>query len=165
MNIGLIKSFNGQFGFIKSENGDVYFHKSVIKSSDIIEKGDEVEYKVEPSKKKIGSYQANEITLIKKAERKEKIWGTTLIGAIKWFDADKGFGIIRTLENKDYFLHNSNYHSEIELLEPGNIFVFQEKHIKNKSSAVNCRFACEYEDFLTALKYLSLNDRKICPDE
>ncbi len=63
---GTIKTFNGQFGFLKSELGDTYFDKSGIVGKMSIDKGDEVEFKTEPSQKKVGSLQGCEISLIKK---------------------------------------------------------------------------------------------------
>src|SRR5690554_3386749 len=66
---GTVKFFNGQFGFLKSELGDTYFNKSGIVGNISIDKGDEVEFKTEPSLKKEGSLQCCEITLIKKFEK------------------------------------------------------------------------------------------------
>ncbi|MGL5618673.1 MAG: cold-shock protein, partial [Tannerellaceae bacterium] len=32
-----------------------------------------------------------------------------LIGLVKWFDTEKGFGIIRTPDGEEYFLHVNSF--------------------------------------------------------
>ena len=95
---GVVKVFNGQFGFIKSDLGDTYFHKSGIANSTKIDIGDTVEFQIEPSIKKKDSFQAFGIIIIIKNDEKANKSTPHLIGILKWFDNDKGFGIICTPE-------------------------------------------------------------------
>ena len=158
---GTVKTFNGQFGFLKSELGDTYFHKSGIVGKISIAKGDEVEFKTEPSQKKEGSLQACEITLIKKFEKPSIQLVNPILGILKWFNEEKGFGIIATPEKLDYFLHKSNIHSVNLFPKTGDVLVFEEKIEKGKKVASSCKAVRDYEDLKIALEYLFKEDNVI----
>jgi cold shock CspA family protein len=83
-----------------------------------------------------------------------------LIGLIKWFDVVKGFGMVGTSNDGDFFLHTNNFESRFINLEKGKAVVFN-KSIdvkKDKSVAVDCRAISTYEDFAIALKSLNQYD-------
>lgn len=49
-----------------------------------------------------------------------------MIGKVKWFNADKGFGFIETEEGKDVFVHFSSIQSEgFKTLEEGQSVEFE----------------------------------------
>jgi len=153
---GTIKNFNGKFGFLQSELGDTFFHKSGIVGKTSIDKGDEVEFKIEPSQRKEGSLQAYEITLIKKFEKPSIPLVNPILGIVKWFNNKKGFGLIAAPKNTDYFLHKSNINSGN--LTKGDMVVFEQKTEKQKKVASNCKKVIDYEDFKIALAYLFKED-------
>ena len=158
---GTVKTFNGQFGFLKSELGDTYFNKSGIVGNISIDKGDEVEFKTEPSLKKEGSLQCCEITLIKKFEKPSIQLVNPILGILKWFNEEKGFGIIATPEKSDYFLHKSNFNAVNLSPKTGDALVFEEKTEKGKKVASNCKAVRDYEDLKIALEYLFKDDNVI----
>ena len=158
---GTVKAFNGQFGFLKSELGDTYFHKSGIVGNISLNKGDEVEFKTEPSLKKEGSLQCCEVTLIKKFEKPIIQQVNPILGIIKWFNDEKGFGIITTPEKNDYFFHKSNFKSIFPSPKTGDVLVFEKKKEKGKKVAFNCKTAKDYEDLKNVLEYLFKDDNVI----
>jgi cold shock CspA family protein len=84
-----------------------------------------------------------------------------LLGLIKWFDIFKGFGIVETSNDGEFFLHIKNFKDRFINLEKGKAVVFN-KSIdvkKDKPIAVNCKAISTYEDFKIVLK--SLNKRDI----
>ena len=158
---GTVKTFNGQFGFLKSELGDTYFNKSGIVGNISIDKGDEVEFKTEPSLKKEGSLQCCEITLIKKFEKPSIQLVNPILGILKWFNEEKGFGIIATPEKSDYILHKSNFNAVNLSPKTGDALVFEENTEKGKKVASNCKAVRDYEDLKIALEYLFKDDNVI----
>ena len=158
---GTVKVFKGHFGFIESELGDTFFHKSGLTDEVFVDIGDVVKFKIEPSTKKEGAYQATEITLIKKNERYSDPDAKLVIGVLKWYNGDQGYGIIGTPENQDYFLHKSNLKSSKTTVEKGTVLVFEDRIGKDKIEAINCRLAQTYGDWQLALNYLSKNDNVV----
>jgi cold shock CspA family protein len=47
-------------------------------------------------------------------------------GLIKWFDNDKGFGLVGTPNNEDYFLHAKSFSIKPESLKRGTVVIFSE---------------------------------------
>ena len=41
-----------------------------------------------------------------------------MVGAVKWYDSTKGFGFIRSDDNKDYFVHHSGITDSSVILIP-----------------------------------------------
>lgn len=79
------------------------------------------------------------------------------IGLIKWFDKEKGFGLIGTPEDGDYFLHMSNVIKDSYLLIRQTCAVVFNPEFDNKKSklyAENCRIADKIEDWLVVMNYL-----------
>lgn len=61
-------------------------------------------------------------------------------GKIKWFDHNKGFGIIINNYNKEFFLHKSNIKILPKLIQENDFVKFDESIINNKTCAINCFF-------------------------
>jgi cold shock CspA family protein len=85
---------------------------------------------------------------------------TMLIGLVKWFDPEKGFGIVGNPEEGEFFLHINNFINRPQSISKGTAIVFKKKIDlkKNRSSAENCRLIEELEDWKTILNYLDKPD-------
>jgi cold shock CspA family protein/ribosomal protein L37AE/L43A len=83
-----------------------------------------------------------------------------LIGLVKWFDADKGFGVVGTPNGEEYFLHINSFTSKPEKIFKGTPITFSPKTDKAKSrnSANNSRLVGIAEDWKTILSYLGKSD-------
>lgn len=63
------------------------------------------------------------------------------IGLIEWFDDSKGFGLLKTADNKEVFLHISNWKDSRNLNVENKIpILFNIGFQRNKSTALNCKF-------------------------
>jgi cold shock CspA family protein len=69
---GKIIMFNGKFGFITSELGETFFHKTGLEHDFDPQKNDEVEFQIKASKQKVNMVDACKIVLIKKGEKKKE---------------------------------------------------------------------------------------------
>ena len=136
---GKIKTFNGRFGFITSELGETFFHKSGLKHDFSPKKNDEVEFQTEPSKQKVNMFNACKIVLIKRGEKEERqtVDEKYLLGTVKWFDSKKGSGYI-SAGNTDYFIHVSNLLATTYISEK-DVVIFSKKFHNGKLSATNCQ--------------------------
>ena len=83
-----------------------------------------------------------------------------LIGLVKWFDADKGFGIIGTPGGEEYFLHINSFTTKPEKILKGTPIAFSPKidKAKNRNSADNSRLVGISEDWIVILSYLGKSD-------
>lgn len=83
-----------------------------------------------------------------------------LIGLVKWFDADKGFGVVGTPDGEEYFLHINSFTSKPEKILKGTPIAFSPKtdKAKNRNSADNSRLVGIAEDWKTILSYLGKSD-------
>ena len=70
------------------------------------------------------------------------------IGIIQWFDKEKGFGVIKTIEGSEYFLHVRQLRSRTEL-SMGMAVIFEKVAdvTKKRDIAVNCRLMDREEDW------------------
>jgi cold shock CspA family protein len=104
---GTVKMFNGQFGFITSDEEDVFFHKSGLEIGTTPDIGDTVKYTIEPSRTKKGKFQATQIRLMQKAKHSNSLQNKLPenLGHVDWYD-DRGYGMI-TNDDGDYFFHIS----------------------------------------------------------
>ena len=82
------------------------------------------------------------------------------IGLVKWFDADKGFGVVGRPSGEEYFLKINSFTSKPEKILQGMPIAFSPKtdKAKNRSSAENCRLVGITEDWKTILSYLGKSD-------
>ncbi len=83
-----------------------------------------------------------------------------LIGLIKWFDTEKGFGAIGTYKEGEFFLHTNNFLEKPSKLVKGTAIVFKKliDPKKNRNTAVNCKPVSTREDFSLILKSLTEQD-------
>lgn len=81
------------------------------------------------------------------------------VGLIKWFDFEKGFGVIITPSNGEYFLHKSNTKIQLQDLYLFAPIVFEPHFENNKNTASDCRFP-KNVNHLNAL--LQLNGENQC---
>lgn len=79
-----------------------------------------------------------------------------MIGLTKWFDSEKGFGVVGTPEGEEYFFHTNSFISKPEKILKGTPVVFSPKsdNVKNRKSANNIRLVGKTEDWKTILSYL-----------
>ncbi|MHC1738980.1 MAG: cold-shock protein [Ignavibacteriaceae bacterium] len=156
--VGKIKFYNGIFGFIESELGDTFFHERGLKIDFNPEKNDKIEFQLEPSTKKQGQMQACEIVLIKKNDDNELLQESDnrRIGIVKWFDSNKGYGVIGTPEGVDYFLRKNVLQSKI--ISSGNVLVFYGKNENGKNIVKKCLFTFGYSDWKLAYLYSGKKD-------
>jgi len=83
-----------------------------------------------------------------------------LIGLVKWFDADKGFGVVGTPDEEEYFLHINSFTTKPEKILKGTPIAFSPKidKAKNRKSADNSRLVGVAEDWKAILSYLGKSD-------
>ena len=82
------------------------------------------------------------------------------VGLIKWFDIDKKYGVIATVDSGDFFLHINNLESQTLSLSKG-VAVCFEKHIdksRNRNTAKRCREIHKQQDWELALSYIGKSD-------
>lgn len=77
------------------------------------------------------------------------------VGVIKWFDIIKGFGVIITPNEGEFFLHKSNCReSLVDLAEIGTALVFEKGFERGKVSAKNAHSPNSKEDFQVIMELL-----------
>jgi len=83
------------------------------------------------------------------------------IGIVKWFDTNKGFGVVGIPDESDFFLHQNNFMSKPEKISKGTALIFSNKYDykKKRNTAENCRLVGELEDWKTLLRYFGKPDR------
>lgn len=84
-----------------------------------------------------------------------------LIGLVKWFDSDKGFGVIGTPEGDEFFLHINSFISKPDKILKCTPIVFSPKadKTKNRNSAERSRLVGEAEDWNLILSYWGKADK------
>ena len=83
-----------------------------------------------------------------------------LIGLVKWFDPDKGFGVVGTPDGKDFFLHINSFTTIPEKILKGTPIAFSPKidKAKNRNSAEYSRLVGSAEDWKIILSPLGKSD-------
>ena len=83
-----------------------------------------------------------------------------LIGLVKWFDADKGFGVVVTPDGEEFFLHINSFSTRPEKILKGTPIAFSPKtdKVKNRNSAENSRLVGSSEDWKIIFSYLGKPD-------
>ena len=79
-----------------------------------------------------------------------------LIGLVKWFNDDNGYGIIETPEEGEFFLHINNFSTKPQSISKGTAVIFKKKvdPKTNRNTAENCRLVGDTEDWEIILNYL-----------
>jgi cold shock CspA family protein len=82
------------------------------------------------------------------------------IAIIKWFDVDKGFGVIENPSEGEFFLHINNFNDKSVILLKGEAVIFKKNYNikKDRTEAVNCRFVGELDDWKIICKNLGIAD-------
>jgi cold shock CspA family protein len=83
-----------------------------------------------------------------------------LIGILKWFKADNGFGVVGTPDEKEYFLHINSFAIKPRKLIIGTPIAFSisTKELKDRKSAENSRIVENSEDWAMIFDYLGKSD-------
>lgn len=111
--------FNKSYGFIRYDEGDIYFHISKVINPQNLDKNKNVSFNIKPSNRKKGSLEAINIEV---SSISKKIVGSN-IGEIDWFN-ERGFGVIKNDEN-EYFFHIAAVISESAKISVGDICIFE----------------------------------------
>lgn len=82
------------------------------------------------------------------------------IGLVKWFNPDKGFGVIGTPDDGDFFLHVNNLTISPEKITIGTAIAFTKEidKFKKRNTAINSRLVGEIEDWKIIFSYLGKPD-------
>lgn len=83
-----------------------------------------------------------------------------LIGLVKWFDKDKGFGVVGTPDGEEYFLHINSFTTKPDKILKGTPIAFSPKtdNRKNRNSAESSRLVGNSEDWKVILNHLGKPD-------
>jgi len=83
-----------------------------------------------------------------------------LIGLVKWFDIDRGYGVIETPEEEKFFLHIKSFGENPQNISKGTAIIFSNKidEIRNRNAAINSHLIDHFKDWKLALNYLGKSD-------
>lgn len=83
-----------------------------------------------------------------------------LIGLVKWFDKDKGFGVLGTPDDEEYFLHINSFTEKPDKILKGTPIAFLPKtdNRKNRKSAESSRLVGNSDDWKAILNHLGRPD-------
>jgi cold shock CspA family protein len=79
-----------------------------------------------------------------------------MLGVVKWFDRVKGFGVIESPEEKEFFIHANEIEDSDYQIEEGQVVSFIERNNNNsgKKSARKCKIVSLLDDFEDLMYYL-----------
>ncbi len=80
-------------------------------------------------------------------------------GILKWYDQEKGFGVIAGTDGEEYFLHNRNIAEQEEKFTAGFPVVFEEAFERERKTAKKAHPSKEYEDLAIFLLVLFQNEQ------
>ncbi len=83
-----------------------------------------------------------------------------LIGLVKWFDKDKGFGVVGTPDGEEFFLHINSFTTNPDKILKGTPIAFSPKNdkTKNRKSAESSRLVGNSDDWKVILSHLGKMD-------
>ncbi|WP_178984175.1 cold shock domain-containing protein [Winogradskyella helgolandensis] len=80
-----------------------------------------------------------------------------ILGFTKWFDNEKGFGVVESLDNVEYFLHVSKIKRKPDEVLKGTPFLFEGVEYKGKKKAINAVIPKTNIDFAIGINQLIKN--------
>lgn len=80
-----------------------------------------------------------------------------VLGFIKWFDNDRGFGVIESLNNIEYFLHISDFERKPIKVSIGTPFLFIPSESKGRNKATHVVVPETNQDFILGINNLIRN--------
>lgn len=81
-----------------------------------------------------------------------------LIGLVKWYDAKKGFGLIGTPDQGDFFIHSANLKSEPIVISMGEAVVFSTRLERKKTIVDYYRLVGQLEDWELIVSHFGKSD-------
>jgi hypothetical protein len=83
-----------------------------------------------------------------------------IIGLLKWFSEEKGFGVAENPDEGEFFLHINNFNPKPISFPVGMSLIFEKKFdaSKNRYFAANCRPVSNADDWKYILEYLGKKD-------
>ncbi len=91
----------------------------------------------------------------------------TNIGAIKWFDQAKAFGMLTSPEDKDVFFHVNSFRHKPGVLQPGEVVLFRkvaDQKNPKRFKAEHCRLLNQVQDWPAVMHYLDQPDQIVFED-
>lgn len=87
------------------------------------------------------------------------------IGAVKWFDNQKGFGIIALPEEESLFVHIRGFSSTPLAIDSGDVVIGEKKPDRKKGGYIghNCHLATTKKDWDIAMQFLNLSVKITLP--
>lgn len=76
------------------------------------------------------------------------------LGLVKWFNHEKGFGIIETPQDEDVFLHHSNLNHKPNDEFQGTALIFEKREERGKIAAIDITYPSDFNDFSLILSHL-----------
>lgn len=86
----------------------------------------------------------------------------TSLGAIKWFDQSKAFGMLTSPDEKDVFFHVNSFRKRPETLHAGQVILFKkvsDQKNPKRLKAENCKVLEDVNDWPAAMEYLDRTDK------
>ncbi|MFZ4740199.1 MAG: cold-shock protein [Bacteroidales bacterium] len=144
----ILKIIKGSFGFIKTNDGDIYFKCANIIDNERLNSNDKVSFERIPSIKKPNAFEAINITLLEKAIERSEIkinndvqqWSN--FGKIRMLDKGKLFGFVNISYGQDVYFHRNNFINAIDFfrLKENDYLLFNiipSKKQNDKTNAIN----------------------------
>ncbi|MFT6338433.1 MAG: cold shock CspA family protein, partial [Halioglobus sp.] len=82
-----------------------------------------------------------------------KLTGNRNIGVLSWFDKEKGFGVIKSIDLEEVFLHRNSYDGNPNALKIGDVISFESTSRGGKVSANNASLTKDKSDFSLVMQY------------
>lgn len=149
---GKVISYNGMYGFIKYDKESIYFHKNTVYNDVYLCKDDIVQFNVRPSRKRKGANEAFNVKVIEYGTYRSRLNSklklgkpNVQIGLIKWFEKEKGYGVIINNDNEESFVMDKSYLSA--KFSTGTAVIYISDESKTKKRAKLFRLPQTLEDW------------------
>lgn len=77
------------------------------------------------------------------------------LGLVKWYNLDKGFGVIATPTGEEVFLHHTQIKVKSLEISVATALIFETEQKKNRTNALNVVSPISFSDFSLALSYIN----------